>query len=103
MGTTLKILEESTQHANLAEICVGLTKTSIRKYLRKSDTPMVLWDFCAERQICINNLADRPLFQLQGQNLHLSNLGEEREISSVCQLKLHDWAYAMDGAAKFPN
>ena len=37
MGTTLKILEESTQHANLAERYVGLTKTSIQKDLCKSD------------------------------------------------------------------
>ena len=47
MGTTLIILEESTQNFNLAERYVGLTKTSIRNYLRKLDTPMVLWYFCA--------------------------------------------------------
>ena len=47
MGTTLKILEESTQNAKLAERYVGLTKTLIRKYLRKSDEPKVFWDFCA--------------------------------------------------------
>ena len=31
MGTSLKILEESTQHAKLSERYVGLTKTLIRK------------------------------------------------------------------------
>ena len=62
MGTTLMILKESTQHANLAEIYVGRTKTLIQKYLRESDAPMVLWDFCADRQIRINNLTARPLF-----------------------------------------
>ena len=34
MITTLKILKKSTQHANLAERYVGLTKTSIQKDLR---------------------------------------------------------------------
>ena len=46
MGTTLKILEEFTQHDNLSERNVGLTKTSIRKDLHESDAPMVLWGFC---------------------------------------------------------
>ena len=62
MGTTLKILGESTHHANLAERYVGPTETSIRKDLRKSDAPMVLWDFCAEHRMCINNLTSQPLF-----------------------------------------
>ena len=34
MGTTLDILKEYTQHANIDERYVGLTKTSIRKDLR---------------------------------------------------------------------
>ena len=76
MGTTLKILEESTHNANLDEIYVGLTKTSIRKYLRESDAPMVFWDFCAERQMRIKKLTAWPLLQLQGKNLHLATFGE---------------------------
>ena len=42
MGITLKILKGSTQHANIAEIYVGLTKILIRKDLRKLNAPMVL-------------------------------------------------------------
>ena len=87
MGTTLKILEESTHHSNLAERYVCLTKTSIRKDLRKSDASMVLWDLCAECRMCINNLTARPLFQIQGQNPHLATFGEEGDISNVCQFK----------------
>ena len=60
--TTLKILEESTQNANLAEIYVDLTKTSIRKDLRESDAPMVLWDLCVERRMRIKNLTGWLLF-----------------------------------------
>ena len=103
MVTTQKILEEYTQHANLAERCVGLTKTSIQKDLRKLDAPMVLWDFYAERQMRISNLTTRPLFHLQGQNLHLATFGEEGDIYNVFQFKWYEWAYAMDGADKFPN
>ena len=103
MGTTLKILEESTQHANLAERYFGLTKTLIQKYLIESDAPMVLWDLYAERHMRINNLTARPLFQTQGQNPHLANFGEEGDISNVCKFKWYYWAYAMYGAAKLPN
>ena len=51
----------------------------------------------------INNLTDSPLFQIQGQNTHLANFGEEGDISNVCQFKWYEWAYSMDGADKFPN
>ena len=103
MGTTLKILKESTHHANLAERHVGLTKTSIRKDLRKSDAPMVLLDFCAERWMRIKNLTAPPLFHLQGQNPHLATFGEKGDISNVCQFKCYECDCAMDGTAKFPN
>ena len=103
MGPTLKTLEESTQHSNLAERYVGLTKTSIRKDLRELDLPMVLWDFCAERRMRINNLTARPLFQIQGKNPHLANFGEGVYISNIFQFKWYEWAYAMYGAAKLLN
>ena len=64
---------------------------------------MILWDFCAERWMRINNLTDWPLLQLQGQNLHLTTFGEEGDISNESQFKCYEWAYAMDGATKFPN
>ena len=42
VGTTLKLLEESTLWANRAELSVGLLKVSIRQDLRKSHCPMIL-------------------------------------------------------------
>ena len=42
MVTTLKILDESTQNANVTERYVGLTKTLIQEDLRESHAPMVL-------------------------------------------------------------
>ena len=71
--------------------------------MRKSDAPMVLWNVCAERWMRINNLTAWPLFHIQGQNPHLDTFGEEGYISNACQFKWYEWAYDMDGAAKFPN
>jgi hypothetical protein len=50
IGTTLQQLEEHTQWANLAELYIGLTKESVRKDMRESDSPIVLWNYCAERR-----------------------------------------------------
>lgn len=49
VGTSLRILGESTQWANRAELYVGLFKEAVRKDLRKTNCPLKLWDFCAER------------------------------------------------------
>ena len=56
VGTTLRILEESTQWANRAELYIGLLKKAIRRDLRESNCPMVLWDYCAQRRALIHNL-----------------------------------------------
>ena len=64
---------------------------------------MVLWDFCAERRMRINNFTNRPLVQFQGQNTHLTTFGEEGDISNVFQLKWYEWDYAIYVDAKFPN
>ena len=64
---------------------------------------MFLWDVCAERRMRIKTFSYWSMFQLQGQDPHLSNCGEEGDISNVCQFKWHEWAYIMNGAAKLPN
>ena len=62
IGTTLKLLEESTQWANRAELYVGLLKESTRKDLCAQHSPLVLWDYCAERRAMIYCLMARNLF-----------------------------------------
>ena len=44
IGTTLKILEESTQWAIRAELYIGLMKEATRKDMRAQHSPLVLWD-----------------------------------------------------------
>ena len=87
IGNTLRWLEETTQWDKLADKYIGLTKESVRKDMRYSDSPMVLWDYCAERRVRINNLTARKLFQLQGQNPYMVTMGEEGDISNICMFK----------------
>ena len=62
VGTTLRLLEEKTQWANRAELYIGLLKEAIRRDLRSSSCPMVLWNYCAQRHALIHNLTPRDLF-----------------------------------------
>ena len=66
VGTTLRLLEKSTQWANRAELYIGLLKEAVRKDLRQSNAPMVLWDYCIQRRAQIHNVTPRNLFQNDG-------------------------------------
>ncbi len=66
VGTTLKTLERATPWANRAELFIRLLKEAVRKDMRESNSPMVLWDYAIERRALIHNAVTRPLFQAQG-------------------------------------
>ena len=104
IGTTLRILEQSTQFANRAELYIGLLKEAVRKDMRDSHSPLVLWDYCAERRAAIFSLTSRDLFQLQGSNPYTATFGEQGDISNLCQFAWYDWAYYYDesSVSKFP-
>ena len=81
---TLRILEELTQCAILAENFIGLIKQAVCKDLAKPDSPLVLWDYCVERRTCISDLTAQTLFQLKGTNPHLTIHNKKGDISNLC-------------------
>ena len=93
VGTTLKLLEESTQWANRAELYVGLLKESIRQDLRKSHCPMILWDYCAQRRALIHNLTPRDLFSTYKQTPYEFQFGIQGDMSNLCNFGWYDWCY----------
>lgn len=103
IGTTLRALERGTPWANKAELYIGLLKESVRKDMRESNSPMVFWDYCIERRARINNLTAKSNFHLHGTNAHTDALGEEGDISNLCQYKWYDWCYYREQSAGFPN
>ena len=104
VGTTLRILEEHTQWANRAELYIGLLKEAIRQDLRKSNCPMVLWDYCAQRRALIHNLTPRNLFQLEKNSPHQMQFGVQGDISNLCQFDWYDWCYYREeGTNLFPK
>ena len=103
IGTTLRALEEGTPWANRAELYIGLMKEAVRQDMREKDSPMVFWDYCLERRARIHNLTAKPNFKLHGSNAHTLTLGEEGDISNLCQFGWYDWCYYREHTAKFPN
>jgi hypothetical protein len=102
IGTSLQVLEKGTQWANRAELYIGLLKSAVRKDMKESAAPLPFWDYCAERRARINNLVAKDLFQLQGQNPHHHTMGEEGDISNLCQYSFYQWCYYRDSNASFP-
>ena len=100
--TTLRVLKGSTQWANRAELYVSLFKEAVRKDMLQENSPLVFWEYCAERRAAIINMKAKDLFQLQGQTPHFATLGEESDISNICQFGWYEWAYFWKTTAKFP-
>ena len=101
IGTSLRVLEEGTPWANKAELYIGLIKEAVRKDMKESDCPLVLWDYCAERRARINNLTAKDIFKLHGTNAHTALTGDEGNISNLCQYWWYDWCYFRDQKEKF--
>ena len=102
VGTSLRVLEESTQHADRAELYIGLLKNGVGKDMRESNSPMRLWCYCCERRAAIMTMTANNLFQLQGQNPHMATLGEMGDISNLCQFGWYEWIYFRQHTNKFP-
>jgi len=102
IGTSLRYIEEGTPWANKAELYIGLLKEAVRKDMKESDCPLVLWDYCVERRARISNLSARKQFSLHGLNSYTSLTSEEGDISNLCQFSFYDWCYFRDQGVAFP-
>ena len=93
VGLTLRIFEESTQWANRAELYIRILKEAIRKDFRTSNSPLVLWDYCAEHRALIHNLVPRDLFKTSGKSPMQATFGTQGDISNLCVFDWYDWCY----------
>lgn len=96
VGMTLRLLEKNTQWANRAELYIGLLKEAVRADMRKSDAPMVLWDYCIERRARIHNATPKKLFQNNGLTPYEATYGVQGDISNICQFGWFEWVYFRD-------
>ena len=57
-----------------------------------------------ERRARTNNLtAKTNIFQLHGSNAHAYTIGEEGDISNICQFQFYEWCYYYDSTDGFPH
>jgi hypothetical protein len=102
IGTTLRVLEEGTPWANKAELYIGLIKEAVRKDMKRSNCPLAFWDYCVERRARIHNMISKDTFKLRGTNPHTDVMGEDGDISNLCQYKWYEWCYYREQGANFP-
>lgn len=102
IGTSLKLLEEGSQWSNRAELYIGLFKEVIWKDIHSSECPLIFWNYCAQHRAQVHNLTARNLFQLEGCNPNLTVMGEEGDISNLCQFDWYDFRYYRNNTATFP-
>jgi hypothetical protein len=103
IDSTLRALEEGTPWANKAELYIGLMKEAVRKEMKDQDAPMVFWDYCIERRARIHNLTAKANIKLHGSNPYPLTVGEEGDISNLCQFGWYEWCYFREHTAAFPN
>jgi hypothetical protein len=103
IGSTLRASEEGTPWANKAELYIGLLKEAVRKDMKGQDSPMVFWDYCIERRARVHNLTAKSNFKLHGSNPYTLALGEEGDISNLCQFGWYERCYYREHTAAFPN
>ena len=64
IGTILRILEESSQWADRAELYTRLLKEGGRREICENHSPIVLWDYTAELKAQMFNVTANNLFPI---------------------------------------
>ena len=61
-------------------------------------SPMVLWDYCAQRCALIHDLTPRKLFATYKQTPHEYQFGIQGDLSNLCNFGWYDWCYHRNGS-----
>ena len=99
----LKLLEESTQWANLAERYIGILKSAVRKDMYESNCPLKFWDYCVEWRVRVHNLTAKDRLALDGKNPYTATFGEESDISNICNYGFYELVYYWENTDSFPE
>jgi len=84
-GCTVKALEKNTPWSNRAELYIGLVKKEILRELKRSDAPMKLWCYLAQRMEKVHNVLARDISILQGETPFFKATGLTPDISHLCE------------------
>ena len=104
VNSNIKELEAESPWSNRAELFIGIVKAAIKKDLKDSNCPMVLWDYCSQYRARILNATARPTcYALDGQVPWTKMTGQPLDISNICEFKWYEWIYFRDHTSSFPH
>ena len=81
---------------NIAERTGGIIKAKTRDLMRRTNTPLVLWDYCTEYTSELRCMTATNLFDLDGRTPFESVLGYTPDISELVEFGWYQWVWYHD-------
>ena len=103
VAMNLKILEENTQHANLAELYIGIMKNAISRDLRETGCPLTFWCYATEWRMRVHNVTASKLAQCHRSNPHTATTGETKDISDISKFGFFQWVMYYNKNTSYPQ
>ena len=81
---TIKGLEKGIPFSNKAECYVGIVKSNVKKDLKLSNSPLVLWNYRVDHRCKILSASARNRYLLEGMAAYTKITGQPYDISNLC-------------------
>ena len=81
---------------NLAEKAGGVIKARCRDMMRKTNTPIVLWDYCIEYNSELRSMTATKNIELEGRTPFEKVMGYTPDISELVEFEWYQWVWFFD-------
>ena len=81
---------------NIAERAGGVIKSKTKDMMRRTNTPLVLWDYCVEYNAELRCMTATNLFDLNGRTPFETVLGFTPDISELVEFSWYQWIWYHD-------
>ena len=81
---------------NLAEKAGGIIKSRCRDMMRRTNTPVVLWDYCVEYNSDLRSMTATNSIDLAGRTPHEKIMGYTPDISELVEFEWYQWIWYND-------
>lgn len=97
-------IEKGTPASNRAELYIRILKNLVLKDLKRTNCPLVFWDYSLELRAQIMNATARLKdYRLQGMVPYTRLTGQPCDISHICEYEFYEWVYFRDSGKLFPK
>ena len=81
---------------NIAERAGGIIKSKTKDMMRRTNTPLVLWDYCTEYNTELRCMTATSMFDLNGRTPFETVLGFTPDISELVEFDWYQWVWYHD-------